>query len=268
MKLDEGEAIVDVQICTEKDDVLLTSAGGQCIRFPVTDVRVFQGRTSMGVRGIALAEGDKVISLSILRTCRPSRRARRPISSARARCGAGPTARKRARPAPRRRSGDRARRAALRRDVGGRAVRAHRRRRTATASAPRPTSTGPPAAAAKARRDGRDEERAQRRPAGRVVPGRGERPDHAGDRRRPADPLPVDGIRIAGRSTQGVIVNVARASAWSRSSASARTTPQPRTAMATENNHPKKPGGKAIAAPERPPPPRRNNQGEGGEKIG
>jgi DNA gyrase subunit A len=67
MKLDEGEAIVDVQICTEKDDVLLTSAGGQCIRFAVTDVRVFQGRTSMGVRGIALDNGDKVISLSILR---------------------------------------------------------------------------------------------------------------------------------------------------------------------------------------------------------
>ena len=67
MKLDEGEAIVDVQTCTEGDDVLLTSAGGQCIRFPVTDVRVFQGRTSMGVRGVALAEGDKVISLSILR---------------------------------------------------------------------------------------------------------------------------------------------------------------------------------------------------------
>jgi DNA gyrase subunit A len=67
MKLDEGEGIVDVQICTEHDDVLLTSADGQCIRFAVTDVRVFQGRTSMGVRGIALSEGDKVISLSILR---------------------------------------------------------------------------------------------------------------------------------------------------------------------------------------------------------
>ncbi len=66
MKLAEGEGIVDVQICTEKDDVLLTAAGGQCIRFPVTDVRVFQGRTSMGVRGIALDEGDKVISMSIL----------------------------------------------------------------------------------------------------------------------------------------------------------------------------------------------------------
>ncbi|MGX4771720.1 DNA gyrase subunit A [Bradyrhizobium guangdongense] len=67
MKLDEGEAIVDVQICTERDDVLLTAAGGQCIRFPVPDVRVFTGRTSMGVRGIALGEGDKVISLAILR---------------------------------------------------------------------------------------------------------------------------------------------------------------------------------------------------------
>ncbi|MGL3109459.1 DNA gyrase subunit A [Bradyrhizobium sp. BR 1432] len=67
MKLDDNEAIVDVQICTERDDVLLTAAGGQCIRFPVTDVRVFTGRTSMGVRGVALGEGDKVISLAILR---------------------------------------------------------------------------------------------------------------------------------------------------------------------------------------------------------
>ena len=67
MKLDEDEAIVDVQICTEHDDVLLTAAGGQCIRFPVADVRVFSGRTSMGVRGIALAKGDRLISLAILR---------------------------------------------------------------------------------------------------------------------------------------------------------------------------------------------------------
>jgi DNA gyrase subunit A len=67
MKLDEGESIVDVQICTERDDVLLTAAGGQCIRFPVTDVRVFTGRTSMGVRGIALPKDDKLISLTILR---------------------------------------------------------------------------------------------------------------------------------------------------------------------------------------------------------
>jgi DNA gyrase subunit A len=67
MKLDEDEAIVDVQICTERDDVLLTAAGGQCIRFPVNDVRVFTGRTSMGVRGIALPKAGKLISLTILR---------------------------------------------------------------------------------------------------------------------------------------------------------------------------------------------------------
>ncbi|HEX2217079.1 MAG TPA: DNA gyrase C-terminal beta-propeller domain-containing protein, partial [Xanthobacteraceae bacterium] len=67
MKLDEGDSIVDVQECTENDDVLLTSAAGQCIRFPVSDVRVFQSRNSVGVRGIALEKDDTVISLSILR---------------------------------------------------------------------------------------------------------------------------------------------------------------------------------------------------------
>ena len=67
MKLAEGEGILDVQVCSEKDDVLLTTAQGQCIRFAVTDVRVFQGRTSMGVRGINLAEGHRVISQSIVR---------------------------------------------------------------------------------------------------------------------------------------------------------------------------------------------------------
>src|SRR6202042_1835732 len=68
MRLDEGERIVDVQICSNKDDVLLTTARGQCIRFSVDDVRVFKGRDSMGVRGVALAEGDSVISLASLRS--------------------------------------------------------------------------------------------------------------------------------------------------------------------------------------------------------
>jgi len=67
MKLDEGDHIVDVQICTENDDVLLTTADGQCIRFAVPEVRVFKGRDSTGVRGINLAKGDEVISLAILR---------------------------------------------------------------------------------------------------------------------------------------------------------------------------------------------------------
>ncbi len=66
MKLDEGDGIVDVQVCTERDDVLLTTALGQCIRFPVDDVRVFAGRTSTGVRGIALGSDDTIISMSIL----------------------------------------------------------------------------------------------------------------------------------------------------------------------------------------------------------
>jgi DNA gyrase subunit A len=67
MKLDEGEGIVDVQICSDQNDVLLTTVRGQCIRFQVGDVRVFKGRDSMGVRGVNLAEGDSVISLAILR---------------------------------------------------------------------------------------------------------------------------------------------------------------------------------------------------------
>jgi DNA gyrase subunit A len=66
MKLEEGDGIVGVFTCTEHDDVMLTTALGQCIRFSVTDVRVFAGRNSVGVRGIALAEGDEVISISIL----------------------------------------------------------------------------------------------------------------------------------------------------------------------------------------------------------
>ncbi|WP_229428816.1 DNA gyrase subunit A [Microvirga pudoricolor] len=67
MKIDAGESIVDVQICSENDDVLLTTAKGQCIRFAVPEVRVFKGRDSMGVRGINLAEGDDIISMAILR---------------------------------------------------------------------------------------------------------------------------------------------------------------------------------------------------------
>ena len=67
MKLDAGDMIAGVEICTEKDDVLLTTAQGQCIRFPVDDVRVFKGRDSTGVRGIRLEDGDHLISMSILR---------------------------------------------------------------------------------------------------------------------------------------------------------------------------------------------------------
>jgi DNA gyrase subunit A len=66
MKLDPGDRIVGVGVCGENDDVLLTSADGQAIRFPVTDVRVFKGRESPGVRGIKLGKGDQIISMAIL----------------------------------------------------------------------------------------------------------------------------------------------------------------------------------------------------------
>jgi DNA gyrase subunit A len=67
MKLGEGEGILGVETCTEQDDIILTSALGQCIRFPVPEVRVFAGRNSVGVRGLNLADGDTVISMAVLR---------------------------------------------------------------------------------------------------------------------------------------------------------------------------------------------------------
>ncbi len=67
MKLDNGDGIVGVQIATPAQDVFLTTMLGQAIRFPISSLRVFAGRTSVGVRGIALGEGDRVISMSILR---------------------------------------------------------------------------------------------------------------------------------------------------------------------------------------------------------
>jgi DNA gyrase subunit A len=72
MELDgDQQSIVDVQLCSEAEDVLLTTSLGQCIRFPVADVRVFGGGgstgTSVGNRGISLGAGDEVISMSILR---------------------------------------------------------------------------------------------------------------------------------------------------------------------------------------------------------
>ncbi|MBI1206878.1 MAG: DNA gyrase subunit A [Azospirillum sp.] len=68
MKLEEeGERLIAVRTCSEAGDVLLATRDGKCIRFSVSDVRLFSGRTSTGVRGIRLAEGDTVISMSILR---------------------------------------------------------------------------------------------------------------------------------------------------------------------------------------------------------
>ncbi len=67
MKLGDDESLVSVMVCREDEDVMLSTRKGKAIRFPVNDVRVFSGRTSTGVRGIKLAKGDEVISMSILK---------------------------------------------------------------------------------------------------------------------------------------------------------------------------------------------------------
>ncbi len=67
MKLEDDDGIVGVETCSADDDVLLTSSAGQAIRFRVTDVRVFNSRNSVGVRGIRLGKGDEVISMAVMR---------------------------------------------------------------------------------------------------------------------------------------------------------------------------------------------------------
>jgi DNA gyrase subunit A len=64
---DADDRLIAVATCTEADDVLLATRNGRAIRFPVGDVRVFAGRSSVGVRGIRLLGDDLVISMSILR---------------------------------------------------------------------------------------------------------------------------------------------------------------------------------------------------------
>jgi DNA gyrase subunit A len=66
MKLEEGDHLISVQTCTDQNDILLATRQGKSIRFAVDDVRVFTGRSSVGVRGIRLADKDEVISMSVL----------------------------------------------------------------------------------------------------------------------------------------------------------------------------------------------------------
>ncbi len=67
MKLDKGDQLIGVSVCDESNDVLLSTSAGKAVRFAVPDVRVFAGRSSKGVRGIKLAKDDHVISMTILR---------------------------------------------------------------------------------------------------------------------------------------------------------------------------------------------------------
>ena len=67
MKLPDGVTLVNATICDDTDDVMLVTALGRAIRFPTTDIRVFKSRGSTGVRGIRLATGDHVVSMSVIR---------------------------------------------------------------------------------------------------------------------------------------------------------------------------------------------------------
>ncbi len=67
MDLPEGVELVNARICSEDDDVMLVTNSGRAIRFPTTAVRVFKGRKSTGVRGIKLSNGDRVVSMSVIR---------------------------------------------------------------------------------------------------------------------------------------------------------------------------------------------------------
>jgi DNA gyrase subunit A len=64
---DGSVSLVNARICSADEDVMLVTAGGRAIRFPTTDVRVFKGRDSTGVRGIRLAANDRVVSMAVIR---------------------------------------------------------------------------------------------------------------------------------------------------------------------------------------------------------
>jgi len=66
MKLDDGDSLISVLPCNETQDVFLTTYRGRCIRFPVTEIRVFAGRNSTGVRGLSLQKDDKIIGMAML----------------------------------------------------------------------------------------------------------------------------------------------------------------------------------------------------------
>lgn len=67
MKLEGDEKLIDVRTCTDKDDIVLSTRKGKAIRFEVSDLRVFKSRASTGIRGIKLMDGDRVMSISIVR---------------------------------------------------------------------------------------------------------------------------------------------------------------------------------------------------------
>ena len=66
MKLDNNDKIVGVKICKDDQDIILSTKFGKCIRFEARKLRVFKGRSSKGIKGIELASGDQIVSLSVI----------------------------------------------------------------------------------------------------------------------------------------------------------------------------------------------------------
>jgi DNA gyrase subunit A len=88
IRLEDGDKLIAVKTCAEEDHVMLSTRDGKCVRFPVDAVRVFKSRTSDGVRGMKLADGDAVVSMTILHGIRATAEEReqyRKVASARRR---------------------------------------------------------------------------------------------------------------------------------------------------------------------------------------
>ncbi len=66
MKLDDGDSLISVLPCNEDQDVFLATYRGRCIRFPASEIRIFAGRNSTGVRGMNLANDDRIIGMAML----------------------------------------------------------------------------------------------------------------------------------------------------------------------------------------------------------
>ena len=166
---------------------MLTTREGRAIRFQATDVRVFKGRNSTGVRGVRLAEGDEVVSMAIIRHFEATSDERAAYLKMRRAVAGAPEEEAEDRG---RRGGDRLRElrprpAPLRRDVGGRGSAAHHHRQRRRQALVPPRLSGARPRRPRRGRDGPDH--ARRRRSSRSSPSN-PRPGDARDRRRPVDP--------------------------------------------------------------------------------
>ena len=66
MGVEDGDAVMAVQLSDGNGEIFIGSGDGMAIRFPESDVRSM-GRTAYGVRGISLREGDTVVAMEVLK---------------------------------------------------------------------------------------------------------------------------------------------------------------------------------------------------------